>query len=323
MDFLPSLAPQDSYALWYQPSNSNNPPPQPDPTHHDHPHIQNAAAQHNSRRHQPNYRTPLARLRLDEEYIERRKFNIQNFGSSWIKPVGISKSLHQLREEEREMKEHQEALRREALAQELAEAEAEGAEALLQDEGEMEEVRDLDDDVPDADAEATGFDADDTDDEEEDEENENETSNGPHGVLASQVPQDIFREALARGQDVRTAHFGDGASTIEDEEHSGILQEEDLVHDTSLGLGMDVDADLDADIPEAEEEGMYEHTDTEEELSSSEDDESVDQGHLPQQRTATSQVRSDGTQNSMDFSSLISASSQAGTSSSPRLRRRA
>jgi hypothetical protein len=219
------------------------------------------------------------------------------------------------------MKEHQEALRREALAQELAEAEAEGAEALLQDEGEVEEVRDLDDDVPDADAEATGFDADDSDDEEEDE--ENETNNVPHGVLASQVPQDIFREALARGQDVRASHFGDGASTIEDEEHSGMLQEEDLVHDTSLGLGMDMDADLDADIPEAdEEEGMYEHTDTEEELSSSEDDESVDQGHLPQQRTATSQVRSDGTQNSMDFSSLISASSQAGASSSPRLRRR-
>ena len=66
--------------------------------------------------------------------MERRKHNIQNYGNSWIKPPGIPKSLYQLREEKREMEEHQEALRREALAQELAEAEAEGVDALLQGE---------------------------------------------------------------------------------------------------------------------------------------------------------------------------------------------
>jgi len=74
-----------------------------------------------------------------------------------------------------------------------------------------------------------------------------------------------------------------------------------------------IDADLDADIPEADE-GGYEHTDTEAELSTS-DDESVDAGRLPQQFVATSMVRSDGTQNSMDLSGLVStASSQIGSS---------
>ena len=84
--------------------------------------------------------------------MERRKQNVQNYGSSWIKPPGVVKSLHQLREEKRELEEHQEALRREQLAQELAEAEA--ADELLQGEGgdgEMEEARDLDDDIPEAD----------------------------------------------------------------------------------------------------------------------------------------------------------------------------
>ncbi len=52
------------------------------------------------------------------------------------------------------MEEHQEALRREALVQELAEAEAEGVDDLLQGEGmdgDMEEARDLDDEVPEGD----------------------------------------------------------------------------------------------------------------------------------------------------------------------------
>ena len=107
--------------------------------------------------------------------MERRKINIQNYGSGWIKPPGIHKSLHQQREEKREMEEHQEALRREALAQELAEAEAaEGVDELLQGEGmdgEMEEVRDLDDEVPDADADATRLLDSDSESSEGDEEN--------------------------------------------------------------------------------------------------------------------------------------------------------
>lgn len=250
--------------------------------------------------------------------MERRKQNVQNYGSSWIKPPGIPKSLYQLREEKREMEEHQEALRREALAQELAEAEADGVEDLLQGgvEEEMEEVRDLDDEVPEA--ETTGLDA---EDDSENEDEENDSDDVPRGVLASRMPDDVYREALVRGEQARTTGFGeDGGSTIDEEDPSQMLQEEDLVHEQRDGdhdMDMDMDADLDADIPEAEDAGGYEHTDTEEELTSSEEDDSSEEGQgiLRSRRgAAASMVRSDGTQNSMDLSSMVSRSSQIGSS---------
>ncbi len=248
--------------------------------------------------------------------MERRKHNIQNYGNSWIKPPGIPKSLYQLREEKREMEEHQEALRREALAQELAEAEAEGVDALLQGEGmnpEMEEARDLDDEVPEADT--TNLEADDTDSEDE----ENDVEEVPRGVLAARIPDDVYREAIIRGEEVRAARFGnDGAA--DEEDPSQMLQEEDLVHEARGHLDMDMDmgADLDADIPEAEA-GGYEHTDTEAELTSSDDDSSDDGRLLQRHAVTTSMVRSDGTQNSMDLESIISdVRSQLG--SSPRTR---
>ena len=246
--------------------------------------------------------------------MERRKANIQNYGNAWIKPPGVPKTLYQIREEKRELEERQEAMRREQLAQELADAEAEGAAELLQGEGmdgAMDEAQDLDDFVPDADA--TGLDA----EESENEDFENEAEDVPRGVLASRMPEDVYREALVRGSEVRATGFDiEGGSDPDEEDASQMLQEEDLVTEgrqqhLNIDMDMDMDADLDADVPEAEEE--YEHTDTEEELSSSED-ESVDD-HFPQRvPVATSMVRSDGTQNSMD----MGGSSQAG--SSPHLR---
>lgn len=242
--------------------------------------------------------------------MERRKQNVQNYGNSWIKPPGISKSLYQQREEQREHEDQQEAQRREQLAQELAEAEAEGMDDLLQGdgaEGEMEEARDLDDDVPDA--ETTALDAD-VDEDSEAEDLENEAEEVPRGVLAARMPDDVYREAIARGDEMRTTRFGDEAgSTMDEEDQSQMLQEEDLVHETGPGLlsmgddmGMDLDADLDADIPEAESPGGYEHTDTEEELSTSEEE---SDSELPRHGSqgipgASSMVRSDGTQSSVD-----------------------
>lgn len=62
--------------------------------------------------------------------MERRKANVSNLGSTWLKPLGVSKTLFQMREEERERQEHEEAMRREEmLAGELAEAEAAAAAA--------------------------------------------------------------------------------------------------------------------------------------------------------------------------------------------------
>lgn len=250
--------------------------------------------------------------------MERRKQNVRNYGSSWIKPPGINKSLHQLTEERREMEEHREALRREQLAQELAEAE--GGDQLLMGEGadgDMEEVRDLDDDIPEADT--TGLDA-------EDSENEG-TENTGGEVLAPGVhaAYQAFREA-ARGDIAAPSRFGLRGDSDTDEDQSQMLQEEDLVHEIDhgeiheIGMSMDMDADLDDDVPEAEA-GEYEHTDTEEELSSSEDDESIDAGRLPDGRPlSTSMVRSDGTQNSMDLSSMDFQSDMSGGISSPRQR---
>lgn len=316
---LPPLAPQDSYSLWYTSSNSSPLHTEPSSVSFDHAPSINAqpgqnGAPHSSRRHHGQHRSPLARLRLDEEYMERRKQNIQNYGNAWIKPPGIPKTLYQMREEKREQEEHQEALRREALAQELADAEAEGAAELLQGEGmdgEMDEVRDLDDLVPEADT--TGVDAEDS----ENEDFENDVEEVPRGVLASRMPDDVYREALVHGEEVRANRFGvDGGSTIDEEDASQMLQEEDLVIEGQrqhLDMDMDMDADLDDDIPEAED-GGYEHTDTEEELSSSED-ESVDNRFPQRVPVTTSMVRSDGTQNSMD----MGGSSQLGSSPHSRI----
>ena len=225
------------------------------------------------------------------------------------------------------MEEHAEALRREALAQELADAEeGEGVDDLLQGgvEVEMDEVADLDDEVPDA--EGTGLDADEDEENEDEEEDEDEGSDSddvPRGVLASRMPDDVYRDALIRGEQARTTGFGnDGASTIDEEDPSQMLQEDDLVHEAREGnhdVDMDMDADLDADIPEAEIPGGYEHTDTEEELTSSDEEEesSLEEGQamlLTAGNTASSMVRSDGTQNSMDLSSIVSRSSQIGSS---------
>jgi len=250
--------------------------------------------------------------------MERRKQNVQNYGSSWIKPPGIFKSLHQLREERREMEEHQEALRREQLAQELAEAEAAGE--LLQGDGvdgEMEAARDLDDDIPEA--ETTGLGEDDS----ENEEVENDIAAAPRGVLTQRMPDEAYREALVQGEEVLGRRFaGDGGSDTDADNQSQMLQEEDLVHETGprpaveMGMDMDMEADLDDDVPDAEH-GEYEHTDTEAELSTS-DDESIDLQRWPQGRALnTSMVRSDGTQNSLDLSN-IDLTGEVGSSPRPR-----
>jgi len=131
----------------------------------------------------------------------------------------------------------------------------------------------------------------------------------------------VFREAIARG--------GDGESDTDAEDPSQMLQEEDLVHESHAGqnldMGMDMDADLDDDVPEA---GGYEHTDTEEELDSSDDDDeeaeedSIDLGRLPTtQQFNSSIVRSDGTQNSLDLSTMDLRSGSSNIGSSPRARR--
>ena len=122
-------------------------------------------------------RSFLGRLRADEAYLERRRANIANLGSTWLKPPGMPKTLFQIREERREAEEHAEAVRREMLAAELAAANEEEEGEDVMDEGEdeeeeEEEARDLDEEIPDADEGGVGFGFDGASDEEEEEEQE-------------------------------------------------------------------------------------------------------------------------------------------------------
>lgn len=299
------------------------------------------------------HRTPHNRLRHEEELVLVRKTNVRNYGSYWLRPPGCGKSLFQMREEKREAEEQAEQMRREHAAQLLADAEAQAADEAARAEGlaEMEadaedlDAVDLDDELPDMDAEGFGggMSSQDEEEEEEDEEQSEEEDHIQHNddiptnhrpslldhrrqlgdttprtIPTGRIAEDAYREAMMRDADVRASTYtsmadGDGDAT-DDEDQSGMLQEEDLVHerrhrhthrslDADMDMDMDMGHDLDADIPDAEDE--YEHTDTEEELSSSDVDGDVNINVNVTGDHARSQVRSDGTQNSLDMSSAI------------------
>ena len=299
--------------------------------------------------------------------MERRKHNVSNFGSTWLKPPGVAKSLFQMREERREAEEHAEAMRREQLAQQLADAEGAGAGGddmgvtdldgePMDEDGMMEGGRDLDDEIPDAD-DADGFEfggvdeGSDDDDDDDDDADRDDNAAGPEASPAQQQQQramrdqlrnmrateDRVRELIARGQAADSEVYG-AEDDIDEEDRAQMLEEDDLVHipahEVEAGLHMDMDADLDDDIPEAES-GGYEHTDTEAELSSSEDG-SQDVSHnygggapqpsrirgglqrtLPRGSLPRSSIRSD-----IDLSSLLSRDGSSAAGSSPQLRRR-
>lgn len=303
----PRAADRDSqsHSLWYTSSRSPVPSAPPDVLPPD------ATTGHNGS-HGPGHhrergygieRTALARLAADEQHLQRRRINVQNFGAGWLKPPGVPKTLNQMREEKREQEEHQEALRREQLAQELAEAEAGG----MQEEGMMEDVQldgaqDLDADIPDAgDDFAFGGDDDDDDDDEDDQDDDGDEGEGEdededdairaerqNNLMTSsmRMADDAFREALLRGDPDGSDMYG-GEEELEEENQGHMVDETDFARllDPEEGphdgvLHADMDANLDDDIPEAES-GGYEHTDSEAELSSDGDDVLHDVGFAP------------------------------------------
>ncbi|KAI1506568.1 Apc15p protein-domain-containing protein [Biscogniauxia marginata] len=347
LSLLPDLTPRDSHSLWYtssrNPFSSNS--------------FQDAQANtydSSSGPHGANHRrgahlverSPLARLRADEQNLDRRRQNVISFGSTWLKPPGIPKTLHQLREERREAEEHQEALRREQLAQELAEAEAAGAagdvDAVLDahgddgmDDVQLDGARDLDEDIPEADADFGLDDDDDDDDEDEDEDEDEDDEDDEEEVeqraartqqqlMAQRMRQadDAFRENVARGRD-STGFYGVDEE-VDDEDQAQMIEEDDLAGHGDDG-DMDMDADLDDDIPEAVSAG-YEHTDTEAELSSQDEDDHADMSFAAQApqaaRFRTSLARSDVTRNSIAISDILSRDGSSFLDSSPQLQRR-
>ncbi|CAJ2511538.1 Uu.00g071630.m01.CDS01 [Anthostomella pinea] len=348
LSLLPDLTPRDSHSLWYtsprNPLSSNN-TIDTRPNAHDHHHSNNPHGAHHHQHRRGAHlveRSLLARLRTDEQNLDRRRHNVTNFGSTWLKPLGVPKTLHQLREERREAEEHQEAMRREQLAQELAEAEAAGAggvDAMLDvpggaddgmDDVQLDGTRDLDEDIPEAESADFGIDSDDDEDDEYVEGNEEEDAEQEAEERAARTQQqlmaqrmrqadDAFRENLARGVD-STGFYGVDEE-VDDEDQAQMLEEEDLVGHGDDGGDMGMDADLDDEIPEAESAG-YEHTDTEAELTNSDEDEDRAEmsfaAQAPQAaRFRGSMARSDATRNSLAISDILSRDGSSVPGSSP------
>ncbi|KKY38119.1 hypothetical protein UCDDA912_g01877 [Diaporthe ampelina] len=373
---LPDLTPRDSHSLWYTSRhthsslvhqlNGHDASPTDDNGNHNNGqpnrHGQHHSGHGRDHRRALVERTLLARLRLDEQIMERRRQNVTNFGSAWLKPPGVPKTLFQMREERREAEEHAEAMRREQeLAAQLAEAEAdaEGVEDLDDEhmaDGAGEEP-DLDDEIPEA--EGFGFDGDDSGEEEsapedEDEDDEDETDEEGEGtennagqVLVSpaerrdmQATEDRVREVMALGQE------GGGLTIIANdavdaEDRAQMLEEDDLIHNYHQdsgsrgggdGMDMDMDADLDDDIPEAD--GRYEHTDSEAEISDEDGTRDVSlasAGRAPQnsrfrrslpRSSIRGSQRGSLGQSEIDLSGFLSRDESSYVASSPQMRRR-
>lgn len=254
------------------------------------------------------------------------------------------------------------------LAEAEAAQAAQGMEGMMDVEGGGEGMGeggvDLDDEIPDADASGMGgFDYDEdsseeAEDEEEDDDDERDVDRGEEddddagdevpGLNAQQrrahqreraTQEDRLRELLARGGDEAEEAdiYGVAGEELDEEEAQGdMLEEEDLVHehdhhlqyDVEPGEDLDMDANLDDEIPEAESVGGYEHTDSEAEVSSSEDggaghNASFGAGHgarAPQTAARyRSSLASNATRQSLDISSILDSSM---VGSSPQVRRR-
>ncbi|KAH7411633.1 Apc15p protein-domain-containing protein [Phaeosphaeria sp. MPI-PUGE-AT-0046c] len=255
---LPMIAPRAGASLW--PSHrishnshddtSNSPPNAAShrrPTsHHGNPH------QHNHHQHGRSATSQLlAALSHDENTIEQRKQNVRRFGSGWIRPAGVAKTLQATRDEELEKEEQEMLARREQVMMDLAAAQqdaanAEAREAGEDEEGEEDGQRDLDEEVPEAEASVSQSPADSDSDSDE----EGQGSSSAVGENDTTVPfnEDSFIEGSMHEAEV--SHMLE----MEEAEMAGVLQDE---------------RDLDDDVPEA---GSYEHTDSELEDDSDEDD---------------------------------------------------
>ncbi|KAF2742899.1 hypothetical protein M011DRAFT_471796 [Sporormia fimetaria CBS 119925] len=184
----------------------------------------------------------LAQLLADENAVATRKYNIAGFGSPWLRPPGVPKTLQAMLDEAAERKEQAEQALRDQVLADLAAAQAEAANREQAAEGQGDETmadeRDLDDDIPETEEEESDM---------SDSELVSDAVEGDISGMTEQADMTFNDESFIEGSvAAEVEHMLD----MEDAEASGILQEE---------------RDLDDDIPEA---GSYEHTDTELDYSS-------------------------------------------------------
>ncbi|MCJ1340401.1 hypothetical protein MMC09_005695 [Bachmanniomyces sp. S44760] len=291
---LPAIGPQSAHNLWY-PSLATQPLPVSDPSSAlnstDPNHASRSQHQRSQRNNHNNHvngtpRTILSILRADENNIILRKRNIQKFGAGWIRPLGVPKTLQGLSDERAE-REEQEAVARRYESQtfglsmslftrsrayniipdhELAMLEAQAAaEAEAEAAGEMGEDgeggdgvldRDLDDDIP----HAGDVDEEDDEDDEDEQGAEQEGWVDEDGDVDVDVTGDAGEFNLTTEGDGDYAEGGVNSSALESGA-SGLM--------AGMGLNSGEARDLDDDVPEA---GSYQHTDTDVEDESSEDE---------------------------------------------------
>lgn len=283
--------------------------PPPEPYQQNQPNNQNNPARRNQAAHIHGHKplSPIAQLVHDEAKLEKRKDNVAKFGASWIRPPGVAKTYQARMDEEAEMKEQKELARREAVMLEMQQAAAaqDGLPAEGEEGEEVEEERDLDEEIPDADA------LEDLDDEDESEDINVVEGYTETGVLENHEGEVTFNEeSLLEG-----SIDGDGQALLamEDAELVGRLQDQ-----RDLGMDSDEERDMDDDVPEA---GSYEHTDTEEEDDSTEGEEDSEiqvrvQG-ISNGRSRQSLGRSDGRGRrslASEDSELLGSSSFVGSS---------
>jgi hypothetical protein len=252
-------------------------------------------------------------------------------------------------------------MRREQLAQDLAEAEAAGPDgatgnldgqpSLLDDDvmldvrdpldvtasdgmsdvqldGAQDGERDLDDDIPAADDDfALGSNDDDSDEDDSDdsEEQGEEELAEIAAQRAARLQRELMAQMMRRTQETHRQALGLGdEDEIDEEDQEQMIEEEDVVVADGDDTGMDVD--LDDDVPDAESAGGYEHTDTEAELSSSDADQaemSFAADRAPHAvRFRGSLARTDATRNSLAISDILSRDGSSMLDSSPQVPRR-
>lgn len=210
----------------------------------------------------------LSALLVEERALRARKQNIASFGYSWIKPAGCAKTMLGMKEEEAEREEALAA----AAATELHAGHADGTmddetgvrADVEEDEEQQGMERDLDDDIPDADAEGL-------------------IEEGEEGLEEDDVGEEQGYMERDLDDDIPEGYPDD------DYDEEGLYEEDDENFDQQPDLDAEIPSaegasmsegmghDLDDDVPDAaedgsEQEGEWQHTDTEDELDDDDDE---------------------------------------------------
>ncbi|KAF2397228.1 hypothetical protein EJ06DRAFT_559341 [Trichodelitschia bisporula] len=232
-------------------------------------------------------------LRRDEETIDQRKSSVRNFGSHWIRPPAITRTLQQIRDDDAETHEREEAERRERELLELQEA-AEGEDGAV-DVMEDGEDWDLDAQIPDAETEEEGENEEEEEDsdeemteeseedgeEEEEEEEEGEYEENEENEISINGADPTFNASsfmegslLSISANALLGASESGAVHFVPSELASALQEHQELDLEQADPDGDFGHNLDDDIPSA---GSYEHTDTEaEDFTDSEEEPGVE-----------------------------------------------